>query len=479
MNKRALITVAIFGVLGLLYIASERSDKGGGEAVPSWEIPALKAAADRIEVVREGETLILEKKADAWQIAGETVYPAAKTHVDGFLDLFESPVGVDLKVPVSAEELERYELSGEKAISVKVDGGGKTLAEFVVGKTVGKRTFVKPAAETVVYRAKSSIRFKVDRKAAEWREKKIFDIDREDVVSMTLHHPAPAAGAVAAGGGPITLVRDSETKDGKTTWNETWRITAPVDEAADKSTASSLLGSIINVRAAEFADGVAVADAGFGPGSFKVSVKLKEGKGDPQTLVFGAAVGEGLFEGKYTEDLFARREGSDTVYIIRKYTQGNTAKSLEELRNKEVFAGLKREAIASLKLEHSGATLTFAKEGESWKATAPATLAGKLDESPLNSLLSSLANLRAARVMTGVDDTTGGFTPTARKVRVTLTTQDDTERVLLVGGLADDAKKEWYARLENQPTPVWVLRDYVVRQMTKDAAGFTKKDKAS
>jgi hypothetical protein len=479
MNKRALITLGLFAGLGVLYLLSEQSTKGGGDALPTWQIPALKASADRIEIVREGETLKLEKTADAWKVVGAKSYPAAKTHVDGFLDLFEKAVGVDLKVPVSAEELERYELAGEKAIAVKVEGGGKTLVSFVVGKTVGSRTFVKPADETVVYRAKSSIRFKIDRKASEWREKKVFAIDRDDVVSMTLHHP-PTQGADGAtvAAVPITLDRDSEAKDGATTWKDTWRITSPVQEAADKSTASSLLGSIINVRAADFADDVSVADAGFGPGSFKVSVKLKEGKGAPQTLVFGGAVGEGRFEGKYTEDLFARSEGEDTVYVIRKYTQKNTAKSLAELRNKEVFAGLKREDITGLKLESGGAALSFAKAADKWNAVAPAELAGKLDESPLNSLLSSLANLRAARVLNRVDDTAGGFTPAARKVRVTLTTKSKGELVLLVGGLADEAKKEWYARLEDSPTPVWVLRDYVVRQMTKAAAGFKKKDKA-
>ena len=475
MNKRALVTLVIFGALGVLYVLSEQSTKGGGDAVPTWQIPALKASADRVEIVREGQTLVLEKAGDAWKIAGAKSYPAAKTHVDGFLDLFEEAVGVDLKVPVTEEELARYELSGEKAITVKVDGGGKTLASFVVGKTVSKRTFVKPADEVVVYRAKASIRFKVDKKPTDWREKKIFTIDRDDVASMTLHHPAAVAGV----GGPITLERDSAAKDGgQTEWKDTWRITSPVQEAADKSTASSLLGSVINVRAADFADDVAVADGGFSPGSFKVTLKMKAGKGDPQTLVFGGAVGEGRYDDKYVEDLFARREGSDTVYIVRKYTKNNTAKTLEELRNKEVFANLKREEITGLNLEQGGSTVTFAKEGEAWKATAPADLADKLDESPLNSLLSSLANLRAARVLNQVDDVTGGFAPATRKVRVTVTTADKRQIVLVVGGLVDEAKKEWFARLEGTPSPVWVLRDYVVRQMAKDAAGFKKKDKA-
>ena len=475
MNKRALITLAIFAGLGVLYLLSEQGTKGGGDAVPTWQIPALKAAADRLEIVQKGETVILERSGDTWKVAGATTYPAAKTHVDGFLDLFAEPVGVDLKVPVTEEELVRYHLAGEEAISVKVDGGGKTLAAFVVGKSVSKRTFVKPADETVVYRAKAAIRFKVERKAADWREKKIFAFDSDDVASLTLNQPS----AAGAPGTPITVERDSEADDdGQAQYKDTWRITSPVQEAADKSTASSLVGSVVNVRAADFADGVAVADAGFGPDSLSVTLAMKPGKGEPQTLVFGGAVGEARFEGKYTDDLFARTQGSDTVYIIRKYTKDNTTKTLEELRNKEVFSSLKREDITGLRLEQRGATVTFGKDGDAWKATSPADLSDKLDESPLNSLLSSLASLRAARVLDGVDDTTGGFSPAARAVRVTITMADKRELVLLVGGMADDEKKEWYARLEDQPAPVWILRDYVVRQMTKDAAGFKKKGKA-
>ena len=50
--------------------------------------------------------------------------------------------------------------------------------------------------------------------------------------------------------------------------------------------------------------------------------------------------------------------------------------------------------------------------------------------------------------------------------------------MLLVGGAADEAKKEWFAREEGAPAPIWGLRDYVVKQMTKGPAGFKKKDAA-
>ncbi len=477
MNKRALVTLAAFGGLALVYILSEQAPGGGVGDAPAWEIPALKGSTDRIEVVRAGVTVVLELKDGAWMIAGDKAHVAAKGQVDGLLGLFEGPVGVDLKVPVSADEFGRYELDDEKGIRATFGAGGKTLASFMVGKSVGKRTFVRPLqgeAGPVVYRAKARIKWKLDHEPSAWREKKVFAIERGDVAGLTLHHPAGAAD----GGGPISLALESEGEGDAKTWKDTWRIVAPVQEGADKSTASSLLGGIINLRVAEFADDVPVAEAGFGEASFKVTMRMKPGKGDPQTLIFGGPVGGGRFEGKYADDLFAMREGAQGVFVVRKYTRDNAAKTLEELRNKAVFEGMKREDITGLVLERAAGTLRFAKEGDHWKVAAPEALKGKLDESPLNTLLSSLANLRASRVITQVPDATGGFTPDARTVRVTLTTPDRGDVILLVGGLADEAKKEWYARLEDAPTPVWVLRDYVIRQMTKSAAGFKKKDKA-
>jgi len=481
MNKKTLVALLVVAVLGVAYAASDYWPEHKEEL--TWSIPAVKDQADKIQIRREGETIVLEKKDGAWRLTSPVDFAAAKSPVEGLLDLFEETVGVDLKFPVREDELARYELGKDKGIGLAFFAGGSPLSDFVVGKATGKRTYVKPADELVVYRAKASIRFKVDKKPADWRNKKVFDFERDDAVRIVLHHPAAA-------GGPVTLERDvkekkaeeKETKEGeeakaedKVEYADTWSITTPAPQKADKSTVSSLLGSIVNMRAAEFADDVALADAGFTPDSYRVTVHLAPGKGDPQTVVFGATVGGDRLDGKYEEDYFAMREGVDSVYVVRKYTFNNTRKELSELRAKKVFPDLKREHVTGLKIESGGHTLVFAKEGDDWKAKEPADLADALDESPLNSLLSSLASLRAARVLDRVDDATGGFLPAERKGRLTISRKDGKpDLVLLVGKLADEGKKEWYVRREDSPTPVWVLRDYVVRSMTKSPDGFRK-----
>jgi len=477
MNKKSLYAIVAVLVLGGLYAASEFWPKPKEEL--TWSIPALKDKVDKVEVVREGETIVLEKRGAGWHMTAPADFAANKSLVDGMLELFEKSVGVDLRFPVNEDELKRYDLGADKAISLTFSSGGATLSSFLVGKGVGKRTYVKPADELVVYRAKASIRHKADKKSADWRNKDVFDFDREDVVKLVLHHPE-------ASGGPITLVRDEKVKKAEPakkegeadkkddTYADTWTITTPVQGSADKSTVSSLIGSIKNMRAAEFADDIPVAEAGFTPDSYRVSVHLKPGKGDPQTVVFGAAVGEGRLEGKFKEDFFAMREGVDTVYVVRKYTYNNTKKAVPDLRDKKVFTDLKREQITGLKIEVAGGPVVFAKEGDKWVAKEPADLADTLDESPLNSLLSSLASLRAAKVFDRVDDVTGGFGPAERKARVTVSLKDKGDVVLLVGKQADEEKKEWYVRREDQPTPVWGLRDYAVRQLTKSPDGFRK-----
>ena len=477
MNKKTLLAIAAVAVLGAIYAAGELWPETKEEL--TWTIPALKDRADKIVIVREGETTTLEKREGTWRLTSPVEFAAAKSPVDGVLDLFAEPVGVDLKFPVNEDELPRYELGKDKAIGLSFFAGAEKLTDFLVGKAVGKRTYVKPADELVVYRAKASIRFKVDKKTADWRNKTVFDFEREDAVRIVLHHAS----------GPVTLERNVKAEAAKKEGEEkkeeggkeeveyadTWRITTPFAQPADKSTVSSLLGSIVNMRAAEFADDVAVADAGFTPESFRVTVHLKPGKGDPQTVVYGATVGEDRLEAKYKDDYFAMREGVDSVYVVRKYTFNNTRKELSELRAKKVFPDLKREHVTGLKIESGGHTLVFAKEGDDWKAKEPADLADALDESPLNSLLSSLASLRAARVLDRVDDATGGFLPAERKGRLTISRKDGKpDLVLLVGKLADEGKKEWYVRREDSPTPVWVLRDYVVRSMTKSPDGFRK-----
>lgn len=478
MSRKTVFAIVAAVVLAALYAASELWPEPQEDL--TWSIPPLKDTADKIEIAREGETIVLAKRDGGWRLTSPSDFQANKSTVEGLLEAFDKSVGVDLRFPVNEDELKRYELDKDKAIGLKFYAGDKVLSSFSVGKAVGKRTYVRPADELVVYRAKTSIRYKVDKKASEWRQKDVFDFEREDVVKLVLHHPASE-------GGPVTLERDRKeakakadpkTSDGEGDdaggYADTWRLTGPVAAEADKSTVSSLIGSIKNMRAAEFADDVPVAEAGFGPESFRVSVYLMEGKGDPQTVVFGAVVGEGRLEGKYKDDYFARREGLDTVYVVRKYTFDNTKKDIAELREKKVLPDIKRESIVGLTIETSGGKVVFEKEGDDWKAREPADLADTLDESPLNSLLSSLTSLRAAQVFDRVDDVKGGFAPAARKGRVTIRVTDAPDLVLLVGVMADEEKKEWYVRREDLPTPVWTLRDYVVRQMTKTADGFRK-----
>jgi hypothetical protein len=467
MSKGTLITVVICLGLGIAYAATEMMPER--MTAPTWSIPAVKDTATKVEIVREGETIVLEKENERWSMTQPVKFAASQSSIDKLLELFEKEIGVDLMIPVKEDELPRYELEPDKGISLTLWRGSEKVSSFLIGKGLGKRTFVKPAGEMVVYRAKSNMKWKVDKKAADWREKRILTVDRDDIVKLVLHHPA-------ADGGPVTLERDKKAEGEG--YEDTWQITGPVTEPADKSTVSSLLGSLVNLRAQGFADEVKVADAGFTDDAFKVTLHPAPGKGDPQTVVFGPEIGEDRMEGKNADDRFARRADADTVYIVRKYTHDNSRKPLAELRSKEIFSGLKRESIAGLTLESADGKVVFHKDGEDWKVAEPADLQGNFDASPLNSLLSSLASLRAAKVLDAMDDLSGGFTPAVRKGRVTIKLADGSEKILLVGGLADETKKEWYARLENTPAPVWVLRDYVVRQMTKGPAGFKKKGSA-
>ena len=96
MNKRALIALGVFVGLGVVYAVSEQSGGGGAEA-PSWSVPALKESADRIEIVRQGETIVLEKKDGAWALTAPVSFPATKDALKDLLGLFEEPLGVDLK----------------------------------------------------------------------------------------------------------------------------------------------------------------------------------------------------------------------------------------------------------------------------------------------------------------------------------------------------------------------------------------------
>ncbi len=461
MSRKTTASLIVFGVLLALVLLVKLLPEQREEI--AWSIPKLSDTLDRVEIVRKGATVVMEKKGDTWVITQPKLYELNSTAFEGVLQLFEKPIGMDLKVPVKAEELARFDLTGDNAITLKLGAGGKELAAFVVGKTVGTRTFVKPLAEDVAYRAKASLRWKLDKELDDWREKKLLPLEREQITGLRLQ-------------GPAETVELSKTGD-------TWRISQPAELAADGSTVTALLSALASARAAAFADDVPADKLGFGPQSYRITVtyqaKAAEGAAPaaapaPITLEFGGLAGKDLLEGKYEEDTFVRREGGTQVFVLRSYTVKSVQKRLSELRDRTLLT-LQRDSITGMTLVSPARTVVLERKGEEWDASAPAELVGKLDPSQANSLLSTVSNLRAQEVApAGSDPAALGLSaeaPASGKVDIRLA--DGTVRSLLLGKKLPEGPPQYYARMADGQE-IYIVNDYTAQKLLKPVSGLRR-----
>ena len=469
LTRKTIISLVVFGVLLALVLVIKLSPESREEI--AWSIPRLDETLESLEITRKGETVTLEKKGEQWAVTKPKVYEVSKTALDGVLKLFEKPIGMDLKVVVKEEELEKFEVKGEKAITVKLGVAGKEVVAFVVGKTIGSRTFIKPLdQEGVIYRAKASLRWKLDKGLDDWREKKILSLEREGITRLVIRDES---------GSEIELNKEGEK----------WSITRPSRMAADGSTISSLLSSLSSVRAAAFADDVPADKTGFGESPYSVTVwsepVKKEGEEETKAseapkavgIEIGGIVGKDLLDGKYEKDHFVRRGGEAQVFVVRSYSVKNLRKKLSELRDRKMLS-LQRDQIIGLTLQSAERKIVLDKADDQWAAKEPDDLVDKLDISQVNSLLSALTSLRAAEVgpegLSAQDTGLLAESPASGKVEIRL--KEGEPKVLLLGKEKEGSPLRYYARLADAET-IYLLNDYSAKKFLRSTSAFRKVDK--
>lgn len=465
MTRKTLIALGVLGVLLAITLVVELRPETPQEI--AWSIPKLSDTVDRIEITRKGETLVLEKKGETWAITQPKVYEVSKSTLDAMLELFDQRIGMDLKVTIADDkEAERFELKGDKAITLKLSVGGKAVTEFIIGKSVGSRTFLQPAGEKVAYRAKASLRWKLDKDLADWREKKVADVSKEQIVRLRIQ----------AGDGPAFEIEKEGDK---------WAITKPAAMPADGATVTALLSALASARAATFADDVKAEDAGFDANSYRLTVWAKvappEGAAPAAdaplteiTVELGGEVGKERLEGKYEKDVFLRKAGHPQIYVVRSYTVKNLRKKLSELRDRAVIS-LDQSQIVGLTLEGPGRKLVFERTGEDWDASEPAELAGKVDPSQMRSLVGTLATLKADEVLGAqVTPESVGLTADAPAAgRIEIRQKAGEPIVLLLGTPTDSKPPHLPVRLANG-TSVFLLSDYNAKKLQRKTSAYEK-----
>lgn len=237
--------------------------------------------------------------------------------------------------------------------------------------------------------------------------------EREEKVFATLDRDAVVAIEVVNDKGRFEL-----TKDG-----DDWKLTAPLEDRANRGAISSLLSTLTSLKAERTLDSSDLDLAEYGLKEPKLAVTLTDNSGAARTLKLGDALPLGSTRAALTGD-------GGTVYLVSKYVADDLDKDLSGWRSTDLTDVLSTD-VASLTLRVDDRRVAVARSAGTWTLTEPiADLANPQRPQDL------LGDLNAAQIKEFVDapGDLADFGLAAPRVEVTIVRSDDKAPVQLAFG---------------------------------------------
>lgn len=294
MNSKG-IGIALAALVGLVgaTIYVYRPADPASSAAPSNPWQALtRDRVDHVSIHRPSaaanqQHLEFEKASGAWRMTAPGAGPTEARAIEDFLDrLAEMKV-----VSIAARNTSSYgtfELDDAHATRVTLKNGSTTLLDVYVGVSLDSGTAVRVPGHNEVYRIDQMINSTVTRAPRDWRDRDITHLSRDSVRAVEW---------VNANG------RFRFTRNG-----DTWSAAAgTVVDRLDTAKVNSLVDSVTNLRASDFGD--ASASTGITDGSPRVTIETEgDGGASSVSVRLGSNSGD--------QETFAKREGSDVVFVI-------------------------------------------------------------------------------------------------------------------------------------------------------------------
>ncbi|MEO8512086.1 MAG: DUF4340 domain-containing protein [Ignavibacteria bacterium] len=176
MNKSIKILLAVFAILIAVYFLFFR----GGEKVSTDKIDAKLFVADsskidKIEIVKTGETVVLEKVNNQWKLTKPLDYPADTTNIYLMLKDLKNFV-IESVASENPAKFNSY-LDSVNNSSISTYQEGKLLGTFILGKTQSEgNSFIKKPEENRILLASNLTASLFTRPSKDYRNKFITSI---------------------------------------------------------------------------------------------------------------------------------------------------------------------------------------------------------------------------------------------------------------------------------------------------------------
>lgn len=311
-NRVAIGAVAFLALLGgTIWAVETRDDVGMNDAVELPPVEVDKDTVTSLEITRPSEdgteVVVLSKVDGEWRVTVPLDADADPNNVQSALNRLTKmrPSGV---VATRPENYARLEVDDAQAIKVVVRSGEATPVQLRIGKYSNGVTMVRIDDRTEVFAVNGSVRFPFDRDLKTWRNRRITDVQANDVLEI----------AFDSDKGTFRFSR----QDGS--WGPA-ENQKPIDDF-DPKKVEGLLSTAAHLTASGFAPSeVSSARAGLNEPAATITLRVAPTAGEApdeteaapaEPRVIALEIGDQT--DKDTE-FYIRRSDDQTIYIVSKY----------------------------------------------------------------------------------------------------------------------------------------------------------------
>jgi Domain of unknown function (DUF4340) len=293
MDKRIVLGGVILALLGAAVFYRNKSDDAVGKVTTtSADLPDVKAPEDVDKVVivnaDKGE-VVLEKKADKWEVTKPVTFAANQANVKSLIDnMKELKISESISSNMTDDQKKLYELDGAKGVHVTAFKGADKKLDVTFGKSGGRGQMSSVEGKPGVYAVSGYSSYLYAREVKAWRDQEMLKFDDANANQVTVTNKSGTYSFTKAdkwagtlNGKPIARFDDTKVGD--------------------------LLRAVKGLNADDFGDGKASSDTGLDTPEGTVTVSLKDNAGKYTLKVGKVATGT---------NRYALKDGSNTVYVI-------------------------------------------------------------------------------------------------------------------------------------------------------------------
>lgn len=257
------------------------------------------AKIDKMEIIKDGKTFIVENKDGKWIVSGTKGFPVKNEMITGLFNEIIKAKNLETAL-ISTNKNKKSEFkTDDSGIIFKFYSADKQTADLVVGKSGSDfaSTYVSKIGSNETYLVKASLAKYIQ---GDLRDASIFSTDKGKITKIRFQYPQSNF-----------II---ENKDGK------WMGISPWKFSVNKDKVEKIASIMANLSAAE------IPEQTFDGTGLEKNLIIVQATGDgvDNTIMIGNDNGQALF--------YAKKGDSDNIYLVSKETRDLLKKTIAQLR---------------------------------------------------------------------------------------------------------------------------------------------------